>query len=138
MLRVVPLPSGVASVPVARAEARDFAHGICPDRALDVETIASELVTNVIRHARVGPATPLAMILEHGDGGMRLSVRDRGPGFDAPPGKPGRDQVSGWGLYLVERLADRWGFERQPDGFVVWAEIGSPMGHDAEADDGHD
>jgi hypothetical protein len=32
-------------------------------------------------------------------------------------------ESSGWGLYLVERLAERWGVDRRPDGNEVWFEL---------------
>src|SRR3954453_20046582 len=42
-----------------------------------------------------------------------------------PPGGPA-DAVGGWGLVLVERLADRWGLERDGDATVVWFELSMP------------
>ncbi|NEE61919.1 ATP-binding protein, partial [Streptomyces sp. SID8455] len=38
------------------------------------------------------------------------------------------DQESGRGLFLVECLASRWGWEpRNPVGKTVWAEVAAPV-----------
>ena len=54
---------------------------------------------------------------------VRVEVSDSGPGFEPPP-QPEEPIVapSGWGLYLVERLADRWGVDSS-GGSAVWFEI---------------
>jgi anti-sigma regulatory factor (Ser/Thr protein kinase) len=50
-------------------------------------------------------------------------VTDEGPGFDpAGAGAPGSED-SGWGLFLVERLAHRWGVSQDPDATKVWFEL---------------
>ncbi len=49
---------------------------------------------------------------------VRVRVRDDGPGFRAPEAKPPREGDKGWGLFLVEQLADEWGVDSPGDG--VW------------------
>jgi hypothetical protein len=50
-------------------------------------------------------------------------VTDGGTGFDpAKSGSPSRDHT-GWGLFLVERLAERWGVHRNGAGTKVWFEL---------------
>ena len=44
------------------------------------------------------------------------------PGFVAGQPLPSMYQDSGWGLYLVEQIADRWGVT-QDDGTCVWFEL---------------
>jgi len=34
-----------------------------------------------------------------------------------------RDESRGWGLLLVERIADRWGTSRTASGTCVWFEL---------------
>ena len=53
---------------------------------------------------------------------VRACVTDPGPGFEATPREPGDDPGSGWGLFLVEQLSDRWGVELA-GGTSVWFEI---------------
>jgi anti-sigma regulatory factor (Ser/Thr protein kinase) len=88
------------------------------------ELLVSELVTNVVRHA--GPAHSLAAadmrVRLYGDR-VRFEVRDDGPGFTPHARSDGQDIGSGWGLHLVEELADRWGIERGVQN-CVWFEVG--------------
>ena len=39
--------------------------------------------------------------------------------------RPNADHSGGWGLFLVDRIADRWGVRRTPSGTSVWFEIRS-------------
>jgi anti-sigma regulatory factor (Ser/Thr protein kinase) len=84
-----------------------------PPPALDdARLLVSELVANSMRHARLGPDDTIRVTAEVVDGTLRIDVIDGGGG-DTPPvaggirPRPGAD--SGWGLYLVETLATRWG-----------------------------
>lgn len=45
---------------------------------------------------------------------VRVTVSDPGPGFGEPRGAGLPDSSAGWGLELVEHLAERWGHEREP------------------------
>jgi anti-sigma regulatory factor (Ser/Thr protein kinase) len=55
---------------------------------------------------------------------VRVSVTDRGPGFVAVD-RPRGGEHSGWGLMMVDQLADRWGVELH-EGTEVWFELGRP------------
>jgi anti-sigma regulatory factor (Ser/Thr protein kinase) len=50
-------------------------------------------------------------------------VADEGPGFDPANTKPPDQQRPGWGLFLVERLADRWGVNHDGRSTKVWFEL---------------
>jgi anti-sigma regulatory factor (Ser/Thr protein kinase) len=53
---------------------------------------------------------------------VRFAVRDDGSGFDVPQShRRGDPQIGGWGLYLVDAIADRWGVEHEPT--TVWLEV---------------
>jgi hypothetical protein len=41
-----------------------------------------------------------------------IEVCDSGPGFELGEPVPDPARPSGWGLYLVRELADRWGVDR--------------------------
>ena len=49
------------------------------------------------------------------------------PGTESSPfgARPNGDHSGGWGLFLVDRIADRWGVRRTPSGTSVWFEIRS-------------
>jgi anti-sigma regulatory factor (Ser/Thr protein kinase) len=53
---------------------------------------------------------------------VRVEVADHGPGFEPQPRGPDQESRSGWGLYLVDQLSDRWGVSRT-DGTAAWFEI---------------
>ena len=92
--------------------------------ALDnVELLVTELVTNAIRHAGVGGAGWVAVELRVSPDLVRVEVVDPGRGFDPHtlPGA-GEERGSGWGLFLVDQLSDRWGVHH--DEFTrVWFEV---------------
>lgn len=82
--------------------------------------LVTELVSNSIRHTH--SETVILKVLV-GRGAVLTEVTDEGPGFDpAEAGTPGNDD-SGWGLFLVERLSDRWGVNQDPAATRVWFEL---------------
>ena len=56
-----------------------------------------------------------------GSGRARIEVSDTGAGFERPV-DPEPLAESGWGMYLLEQIADRWGVERN-GATCVWFEI---------------
>jgi anti-sigma regulatory factor (Ser/Thr protein kinase) len=82
--------------------------------------LVSELVTNSVRHVP-GSGRPVELAVRIGSRTIRVEVRDGGSGFR--PGKPEpRGADGGFGLFLVERLASRWGVDTR-DGTRVWFEL---------------
>jgi anti-sigma regulatory factor (Ser/Thr protein kinase) len=88
----------------------------------DVRLLVSELVTNSVRHSATVPTEPVALDVAVDASTIRVEVRDAGAGFEPRPRQPGQSNVGGWGLYLVDRLADRWGVMRNHC-TQVWFEI---------------
>jgi hypothetical protein len=80
--------------------------------------VATEMVNNVVAHAR----TPMVVLLAlHGDG-MSVAVRDRSavvPTFSGDA--PGPTVYGGRGMLLIDSMASRWGSLALGDGKVVWA-----------------
>jgi anti-anti-sigma factor len=91
----------------------------------DVRLLISELVTNSVRHAGAAPEDPIVLRVRRTGDGLRVEVADpvRGDGAAPVPRTPGLDGTGGFGLFLVERLADRWGAERGEGSSVVWFEL---------------
>ncbi len=91
--------------------------------ALEVlRLLVSELVTNSVRHARLDSTQWIDLCVETTPRSVRVAVTDPGVGFDRPPIAPNPGDPSGWGLYLLEQMADRWGVDRA-GGTQVWFEI---------------
>jgi len=89
------------------------------DQAAELELAVTEMVTNAILHGEGGIDVTIAL---HGDR-VRLAVEDEG--FGPQPIRLREPTVSGaggWGLRLVEGLADSWGAQRVPGHTVVWME----------------
>ena len=110
----------------ARAALNAIEPQIDPQPMNDVRLLVSELVTNSVRHSE-GASSGAPVTLEVGvsDGTLRVEVTDRGKGFEPHPREPGQSKASGWGLYLVDHLADRWGVIRNHI-TRVWFEIDQP------------
>lgn len=114
---------GPLAAAAARSALERVGGHILPDMMEDVRLLVSELVTNSYRHAGLGPGATARLIVEIDDGRVRVEVEDGGRGFvpsvplDAP-----RDRLSGWGLTIVDRVADRWGVTRD-GGTHVWFEL---------------
>ena len=99
-----------------RARRALAAAGLDPDLDHTVSLLVAELVTNSVRHAAPGEVRVEAMMVE---GFARVDVIDSGPAFDPEI----RHTVNGFGLRLVDKLASRWGVQREADGNRVWFEV---------------
>jgi anti-sigma regulatory factor (Ser/Thr protein kinase) len=86
----------------------------------DARLLVSELVTNSVRHSGAPRRSPVRVAAQARLGALRVVVTDAGRGFQPQPRQPGQSWASGWGLYLVDRLADRWSVQ---GGRSVWFEI---------------
>ena len=89
----------------------------------DVLLLATELVTNAVRHSSAGPGVPVRVELRRGTDILRVAVFDEGTGFTAEPPHE-RNEAAGWGLSLVDRIADRWAVTPTGAGTCAWFEIG--------------
>jgi anti-sigma regulatory factor (Ser/Thr protein kinase) len=112
--------------PKAAGAAREYVDALGSHLPLhlleDVRLLTSEVVTNSVRHGGAGEDVLIGLRIETSYSTVRVEVADHGRGFAVRTPTPGRDQMSGWGLVLVDRIADRWGVVR--DGAVlVWFEL---------------
>jgi len=116
----ITLASEPASVPAARRFVRDFlaAEGVDSAIVLPAVLLTSEVVTNVILHAR----TDLVVTATLDGNRARVAVRD---GEVTPPRRRPAppDSADGRGLLLVEALATSWGVLPYGGGKAVWFEL---------------
>jgi anti-sigma regulatory factor (Ser/Thr protein kinase) len=114
-------------VPDAASRARavvddELGRAVPPKILEDATLLVSELVTNAVRHTPRAGVPEVELRLKVDPQRVRVFVSDPGAGFVAEPRLPTAPESSGWGLYLVDRIADRWGIITR-DRSEVWFEI---------------
>ena len=115
----VELPSTASAPARARGALDQLVGRISVERMRDARLLVSELVTNAVRHADGQGVRLIAAITA---GTLRIEVHDPGNGFELKPPPQDPLRASGWGLVLVEELADRWGVDHHPR-TRVWFEM---------------
>ncbi|MFI9162954.1 ATP-binding protein [Kitasatospora aureofaciens] len=124
------LPLVGLTKPVARARAHTigalgdwcpsgWGPGAAEGIAEDVVLVVAELVGNAMLHGD----GPLELVLDITPARLRIEVSDRSTELPAPrqphhPALPG-----GHGLFIVQRIADRWGAQPHAQGKTIWAEF---------------
>jgi anti-sigma regulatory factor (Ser/Thr protein kinase) len=112
------LPRAETASAVARhALRRSYARSVDPLVLGDAELLASELASNAVRHGR--GAIMLRACLD--DDRLLVEVVDEGSGFERALRRHDFGQVGGWGLDIVDEVADRWGVHEGTT--RVWFEL---------------
>ena len=94
---------------------------LAPSRADAAELLVAELVTAAVKHAMSGGVRSIDLVLVAEAGVVRLDVSD--PARTVKPEVPDEpDEVTGFGFYLVDKMADRWGIT-QGDPPGLWFEL---------------
>ncbi|MET9257863.1 ATP-binding protein [Streptomyces sp. NPDC048182] len=118
----VELPSCPESAAIARRLAQVVAlrHWDLGSKATeDTVLLVSELVGNAVRHTG---ARIVGLHLRRRPGWIRVEVRDPSRGLPCLlPVRP--TDLSGRGLFLVDKLSDRWGVDLLPRGKTTWFEL---------------
>jgi signal transduction histidine kinase len=94
-----------------------------PETMAKLRLLVTELVANSVRHAR---GTPIDVTVTVHEDRVRAEVSDGGAGFDPPSPNPSPLKTSGWGLFLVRKIATRWGADNETG--TVWFDLDRPPG----------
>ena len=108
---------------LARRAVADRYPRLAPAVRDDVSLLVTELVTNAVRHGDIAPDRSIRVDFECDGGLLKVQVVDPGTEFAAPPLPSGGDGSGGWGLFLVDRIAQRWGVRPAASGTCVWFEL---------------
>ena len=120
----------LGSGPDAAAEARraigELRADLDPPLMETLRLLVTELVTNSVRHTDCDSLTLRVAI---GKVAVLTEVTDDGPRFDADAAVAAeqlddRGPDTGWGLFLVQRLARDWGVTEEKHSKRVWFELG--------------
>lgn len=118
----VPLPSRPESAATARRLAQVVVlrqWGLTPKLTEDAVLLVSELVGNAVRHTG---ARVFGLRMRRRRGWIRIEIRD--PSRGLPCLMPVQEMdLSGRGLFLVDKLSDRWGVDLLPRGKTTWFEM---------------
>jgi anti-sigma regulatory factor (Ser/Thr protein kinase) len=117
------LPARADSVARARRGLERLRGRIAEPLFEDLRLLISEVVTNSLRHAGLTSSDRVDVVVSARPASVHAEVFDRGPGFDAPDTEPDAGAASGWGLFLVEQLADRWGVDHVQGRTRVWFDL---------------
>jgi anti-sigma regulatory factor (Ser/Thr protein kinase) len=121
------LMCGPGAVPAARRAIAGLAGHVGIGVLGDLRLLVSELVTNSVRHAGLNSDDAIRLEISVSPQRVRVEVTDVGPGFDRRTPEPREDRMGGYGLFLVDRLADRWGV-MSDELTRVWFEIDQAAG----------
>ncbi len=113
-------------------------HGFLAERnlgglAFDMELLAREALVNAVQHGSKGDASrtvSASLRLEHG--GLVLSVRDQGPGWDwrnMPVTPPDPASESGRGLIIIRKYADSFAYNDPGNALTITKRVPSEDTH---------
>jgi anti-sigma regulatory factor (Ser/Thr protein kinase) len=118
------LSMSLGSGPGAAAEARraigKLRADLDPPLMETLRLLVTELVTNSVRHTAAESVTLRVAV---GKAAVLTEVADTGSGFDPECVEHAGDDDTGWGLFLVERLANSWGVKHEGPSKRVWFEL---------------
>lgn len=117
------LEAGPHAPAEARAAIAEFSesHGLKSDTLATVMLLVSEVVTNAVVHPEIQPPAEISILASLADAMLHVEITDQGAGF-TPEARDPRRVDGGYGLYLLDKAAARWGIERRA-GTTVWFDV---------------
>jgi len=124
------LTSQIGHERIAMACSASFAemYGFPKDRIEDLKTIVAEASINAMQHGNKGRVDAKVIVsMRYQDDTIRVWVTDEGDGIKQRPPSPDIEKIieadealSGFGLFLIEQLADQVAFKESADkGHVI-------------------
>jgi anti-sigma regulatory factor (Ser/Thr protein kinase) len=111
------LPQAVGA---ARRALREWEGHFEPDLFYDLSLCVSELVTKSVQHAEPAKGDEIELAVSRHDELVRAEVMEHRR--DVVVTQPAAMDGGDWGMFIVDRVADRWGVDRST-GTRLWCEI---------------
>jgi anti-sigma regulatory factor (Ser/Thr protein kinase) len=117
------LKRGVEAPGIARAAVSELSQSIGLSRPTfqTLVLLVSEVVSNAVLHSRGPEHAPITLTAAVTPDVVRITVTDAGGGF-VPRQRDPTSIHDGYGLFLVDKSASRWGVETAPP-TSVWFEL---------------
>ena len=127
MRRELMLPADESAPLLARSALNDaIPPPVLNERVDDARLAISELAANAVRHGQLRPGQDtIRLLIDADDDHVRIEVEQSTAAVGVRVVEPRLEdtvRVGGFGLRLVEQMADEWGFETGPPGHV-WCEF---------------
>ena len=117
------LRGGIDAGRVAREALAEHSPGLPQSVMEDVSLLVTELVSNAVCHVDGSSSHEVQFAFRSRYDTIRVEVTDIGTGFQKPARPTTGGAHGGWGLFLVDRIATRWGVKPAPAGTCVWFEL---------------
>jgi hypothetical protein len=117
----IDLPLEPGSAKRARSQVERFRGLLYETSFSDLRLLVSELVSEALSARPASTTGRIRLRTELCDDRVRVSVAQGGDGYRLPSRRPLPGQT-GWSLYLVQRLSNRWGMQRDRESATVWLE----------------
>jgi anti-sigma regulatory factor (Ser/Thr protein kinase) len=115
--RDVHAPSIARAAASGRCDGLELSPSVCQTLVL----LVSEVVSNAVLHSNAPRDLPIVLTTTVSEDVIRVTVTDTGDGFTPKPRNP-EARWGGYGLYILEKAARRWGVDRV-GGTRVWFEL---------------
>jgi anti-sigma regulatory factor (Ser/Thr protein kinase) len=125
----IEITAGPEAAASARAAVAQLAVVPLRRRMDDVQLAISEVVTNAVIHGGLRwDIDAVRIVVGRGHDRVRVTVEQRTIAAGVRIGEPrlGEENPGGFGLHLVDQLADNWGHDPGPPG-RVWFEFQDPL-----------
>jgi anti-sigma regulatory factor (Ser/Thr protein kinase) len=120
---VLELQRNVEAPGIARAAVSELSHALCLSAATfqTLVLLVSEVVSNAVLHSKGPQNAPITLTASVTTNAVRIDVTDAGGGF-VPKQRDPASVHHGYGLYLVDKAASRWGVDSTGP-TSVWFEL---------------
>ena len=104
----------------ARRALRGWGSHLEPEVFYDLSLCVGELVTNRVQQGEPARGGEIELAVWRSETVVRAEIREPPPGAAAT--QPSARTPEDWGMFILDRVADRWGVSRSA-GTLVWCEI---------------